>query len=82
MRVDFNFGTGMQAYKQRFGGSEVAVKRLMVPLTLQGRTYYLAKTARDLSRVSMKSCSPKKPVKTKVRTVIQQTNLPVGEANR
>jgi len=37
----FCFGTGLQAYKQRFGGSQEQFKRLVLPLNPLGKAYAL-----------------------------------------
>jgi CelD/BcsL family acetyltransferase involved in cellulose biosynthesis len=48
----YNFGTGLQAYKHRFGAEEQPTRRLLVPLTVKGRAAVMAlkakKRARDL----------------------------------
>jgi CelD/BcsL family acetyltransferase involved in cellulose biosynthesis len=39
---NFSFGTGLQAYKQRFGAARQPVRRLLRPLSLKGQTFVLA----------------------------------------
>ncbi|MCK7610593.1 GNAT family N-acetyltransferase [Roseibium sediminicola] len=42
----YNFGTGLQAYKSRFGAVEQPTRRLLVPLTIKGRAAVMAFNAK------------------------------------
>lgn len=49
----FNFGTGLQSYKHRFGAQELTNRRLLLPLNLQGRGYLAMMRLRNATRSVM-----------------------------
>jgi|GEM_PF-2675957 len=53
----FNFGTGQQLYKQRFGGRELQSRRLMMPLNARGamfvRAWEAKRTAMELFQIAL-----------------------------
>jgi CelD/BcsL family acetyltransferase involved in cellulose biosynthesis len=42
----YSFGTGLQAYKSRFGAKEQSTRRLLLPLTVKGRAAIMALKAK------------------------------------
>jgi len=49
----FSFGTGLQAYKQRFGAVEQPSRRLLLPLSLKGKAFVTALRAREAARTML-----------------------------
>lgn len=47
---NFNFGTGLQSYKSRFGASKQQTRRLLKPLTLKGQAFCAAWKAKNKAK--------------------------------
>ena len=57
----YNFGTGLQAYKNRFGAAEQPTRRLLMPLTVKGWIAVAALKARRRANGILNSLKERRP---------------------